>query len=206
MPAQSEKQARLFRLVRGVQKGDVKPSSVSPQVRKMAKTIKPGSVKDFTKVKEIINRLKEDDTAKGVGSEYTLSKAKEITDKPFDQVLRENVGVPFDQKELLTFQSKQKGFAGFGQTNFIHKRSTREVSADVQSNDSNKKFVFKKLTNNQNKGFYNYACFVRIVSDDSDEPTDKVFYVLSSMFEDEDGTKKTKILADFIDRINSYGL
>lgn len=28
MPAQSEKQARLFRLVRGVQKGDVKPSKV----------------------------------------------------------------------------------------------------------------------------------------------------------------------------------
>jgi len=60
MPAQSEKQARLFRLVRGVQKGNVKPSKVSPQVRKMALTIKPSSVKDFTKVKEIIKKLKED--------------------------------------------------------------------------------------------------------------------------------------------------
>ena len=204
MPAQSEKQARLFRLVRGLQKGDVKPSKVSPQVRKMASSIKPSSVKHFTKVKEIISRLKEESEIQG--AEYTLSKAKEITDKPFDQVLRENVGVPFDEKELLTFQSKQNGFAGFGKTNFVHKRSTREVSAEVQSNDSTKKFVFKKLTNNQNKGFYNYACFVRILSDDSDEPTDKVFYTLSSIFEDDDGTEKTKILADFIDRINSYGL
>ena len=96
MPAQSEKQVRLFRLVRGVQKGDVKPSKVSPQVRKMASTIKPSSVKDFTKVKEIIKKLKEDSETQG--AEYTLSKAKEITDKPFDQVLRENVGVPFDEK------------------------------------------------------------------------------------------------------------
>jgi len=204
MPAQSEKQARLFRLVRAFQKGDVKPSKVSSQVRKMAHTIKPSSVKDFTKVKEIIKKLKEDYESQG--SEYTLSKAKEITDKPFDQVLRENVGVPFDEKELLTFQSKQSGFAGFGKTNFVHKRSTKEVSAEVQSNDSTKKFVFKKLTNNQNKGFYNYACFVRILSDDSDEPTDKVFYTLSSIFDEDDGTQKTKILADFIDRINSYGL
>ena len=180
MPAQSEKQARLFRLVRAFQKGDVKPSKVSPQVRKMAHTIKPSSVKDFTKVKEIIKKLKEDYESQG--SEYTLSKAKEITDKPFDQVLRENVGVPFDEKELLTFQSKQSGFAGFGKTNFVHKRSTREVSAEVQSNDSTKKFVFKKLTNNQNKGFYNYACFVRILSDDSDEPKDKVFYTLNERF------------------------
>ena len=60
MPAQSEKQARLFRLVRAVQKGDVSGKKVSSQVRKMAKTIKPSSVKDFTKVKEIVKKLKED--------------------------------------------------------------------------------------------------------------------------------------------------
>ena len=47
MPAKSEKQARLFRLVRGLQKGDVPSTKVSPQVRKMAKTIKPSSVKHF---------------------------------------------------------------------------------------------------------------------------------------------------------------
>ena len=203
MPAKSEKQARLFRLVRGLQKGDVSPNKVSPQIRKMAKTIKPSSVKHFIKVKEILQKLKEG--SEEAGSEYTLSKAKEINDKPFDQVLRENVGLPFDQKELLTFQSKQNGFAGFGKTNFIHKRSTREIIADVHSNDSSKKFVFKKLANNQNKCLYNYACFIRITSDDTDEPKDKVFYTLSNIFEDDD-SEKTKVLADFIDRINSYGL
>ena len=40
MPAQSEKQARLFRLVRALQKGGIKPKKVSPQIRKMASTIK----------------------------------------------------------------------------------------------------------------------------------------------------------------------
>ena len=51
MPAQSEKQARLFRLVRALQKGGIKSKEVSPQVRKMARTIKPSSVKHFTKLK-----------------------------------------------------------------------------------------------------------------------------------------------------------
>lgn len=200
MPAQSEKQARLFRLVRAVQKGDVSNKKVSPQVRKMAKTIKPSSVKDFTKFKEIIDLIKEK-----AGSKYTLSKTKEIVGKPFDQVLRENVGIEFDKDELLAFQSKQNGFAGFGKTNFIHKKNTREITADVQSNDSTKTYVFKKLENNQNKGLYNYACFIRVVSDDSDEQTDKVFYTLSSIFEN-DNKDKIKVLTDFIDRINQYGL
>jgi uncharacterized protein (DUF4415 family) len=200
MPAQSEKQAKLFRLVRAVQKGDVSGKKVSPQVRKMAKTIKPSSVKDFTKLKEIIDQIREDADAK-----YSLSKTKEIVGKPFDQVLRENVGVKFDKDELLAFQSKQNGFAGFGKTNFVHNRNTREITAEVQSNDSTKTYVFKKLENNQNKGLYNYACFIRIVSDDSDEQSDKVLYTLSNIFED-DSKDKIKVLTDFIVRINQYGL
>jgi len=70
MPAKTEKQARLFRLVRALQKGGIKSKEVSPQVRKMARTIKPSSVKHFTKVKEIIQRLKE--------NEYSLSKMKKV--------------------------------------------------------------------------------------------------------------------------------
>ena len=102
MPAKSEKQARLFRLVRALQKGGIKSKEVSPQVRKMARTIKPSSVKDFTKVKEIIQRLKE--------NEYSLSKMKKVKGVSLKQHLMKQVGLPFDEKELEIFQNKQNGF------------------------------------------------------------------------------------------------
>ena len=97
MPAQSEKQARLFRLVRALQKGGIKSKEVSPQVRKMARTIKPSSVKHFTKLKEILKSLKE--------AEYSLSDFDIIKGKSFNQVLKENEGVPFVKKEMLIFDS-----------------------------------------------------------------------------------------------------
>lgn len=196
MPATSEKQARLFRLVRGVQKGDISPRKVSPTVRKMAKTIKPSSVRDFTKVKEIINNLKE--------AEYTLSKFKKVDGKSFNQVLSENVGTPFDKKELLIFQSKQSGFAGFGKTTFLHNKNKNEVTAEIFSNETTKKFVFKKLIDNQDSSVCKYGCFIQ--KSFPDKPDKEVFYTLSNNFSDKDVSEKTKMLSDFIDRINSYGL
>ena len=196
MPAKSEKQARLFRLVRGLQTGDISPHKVSPQVRKMAKTIKPSSVKDFTKVKEIINTLKE--------AEYSLSKFKKVTGKSFNQLLRENEGTPFDKKELLIFQSKQNGFSGFGKTPFLHNSSKNEVSAELFSNDSTKKFVFKKLIDNDDNLIYKYACFIQKTF--PDKPDKELYYTLSNNFDDKDIAEKTKMLGDFINRINSYGL
>ena len=49
MPAQSIRQARLMRLVRGVQKGDVPASKVGGDAKKLAKTMDPEDVKDFAK-------------------------------------------------------------------------------------------------------------------------------------------------------------
>ena len=83
MPAKSEKQARLFKLVRALQKGGIKPKEVSPQIRKMASTIKPSSVKHFTKVKEIIRRLKE--------NEYSLGKIKKVSGISFKKHLSKQV-------------------------------------------------------------------------------------------------------------------
>jgi hypothetical protein len=196
MSAYSEKQAKLFRLVRGLQKGDISPTKVSPQVRKMAKTIKPSSVKHFTKVKEIINNLKE--------AEYSLSKFKKVTGKSFNQLLSENQGISFDKKELLVFQSKQSGFSGFGKTPFLHNSSKNEVTAELFSNDSTKKFVFKKLIDNDDTGVYKYACFIQKTF--PDKPDKEVYYTLSNNFDDNDTAEKTKMLGDFINRINSYGL
>ena len=196
MPAKSEKQARLFRLVRGLQTGDISPRKVSLQVRKMAKTIKPSSVKDFTKVKEIINSLKE--------SEYSLSKFKKVTGKSFNQLLSENQGLPFDKKELLIFQSKQGGFSGFGKTPFLHNSSKNEITAEIFSNDTTKKFVFKKLVDNEDNNVYKYACFIQKTF--PDKPDKEIYYTLSNNFDNDNLAEKTKMLGDFINRINSYGL
>ena len=143
MPAKSEKQARYFRLVRAVQKGDVSPKKVSANLRKTARHISTKAARDFTKVKEIVNRLKE--------AEYSVSKMREVDGKSFDQLLNENTGVPFDKQELLTFQNKQNGFGGFGKVNFVHKKSSNELSAEVFSNETTKTYVFKKFKNNQNE-------------------------------------------------------
>lgn len=196
MPSKNQKQARLFRLVRGVQKGDVSMSKVSPMIRKMAKTINPTSVKHFTKLKEILNSLKE--------SEYSLSKFKKVEGKSYDQLLSENSGIAFDKKELLLFQSKQTGFNGFGKTPFIHNKNKNEITAEIFSNESTKKFTFKKLVDVDDNDVNKYACFIQKTFPDNKEK--EIYYVLSNNFNDRDTSEKTKMLGDFINRINSYGI
>ena len=197
MPAQSEKQARLFRLVRALQKGGIKSKEVSPQVRKMARTIKPSSVKHFTKLKEILKSLKE--------SEYSLSDFDIIKGKSFNQVLKENEGVPFIKKEMLIFQSKQNGFSGFGKTNFIpNAPENTQMQTEIFSNGSTKKYVFKKLIDQKNESLIVYACFVQRTY--PDRPEKEIFSMLSTSIDRDKDYEQTKALADFIDRINSYGL
>ena len=197
MPAQSEKQARLFRLVRALQKGGIKSKEVSPQVRKMARTIKPSSVKHFTKLKEILKSLKE--------AEYSLSDFDIIKGKSFNQVLKENEGVPFIKKEMLIFQNKQNGFSGFGKTNFIpNAPENTQMQTEIFSNGSTKKYVFKKLIDQKNENLIVYACFVQRTY--PDRPEKEVFSMLSTSIDKNKDYEQTKALADFIDRINSYGL
>jgi hypothetical protein len=197
MPAQSEKQARLFRLVRALQKGGIKSKKVSPQVRKMARTIKPSSVKHFTKLKEILKSLKE--------AEYSLSDFDIIKGKSFNQVLKENEGVPFVKKEMLIFQNKQNGFSGFGKTNFIpNAPENTQMQTEIFSNGSTKKYVFKKLIDQKNKNLIVYACFVQRTY--PDRPEKEIFSMLSTSIDRNKDYEQTKALADFIDRINSYGL
>lgn len=197
MPAQSEKQARLFRLVRALQKGGIKSKEVSPQVRKMARTIKPSSVKHFTKLKEILKSLKE--------VEYSLSDFDIIKGKSFNQVLKENEGVPFIKKEMLIFQNKQNGFSGFGKTNFIpNAPENTQMQTEIFSNGSTKKYVFKKLIDQKNESLIVYACFVQRTY--PDRPEKEIFSMLSTSIDKNKDYEQTKALADFIDRINSYGL
>lgn len=197
MPATSEKQARLFRLVRALQKGKVKSGEVSPQVRKMARTIKPSSVKHFTKLKEILKSLTE--------NEYSLRDFDIIKGKSFNQVLKENEGISFDKKELLVFQSKQNGFSGFGKTNFIpNSPQNTQIETEIFSNDSTKKYVFKKLIDQRNDKLIVYACFIQRTYPQKQDK--EIFSMLSTSIDKTKDYEQTKVLAHFIDRINSYGL
>ena len=108
----------------------------------------------FNKIKEKMQILKE--------SSYNLSDFNTISGKPFEVILRDNMGVPWDVNEKRKFVEKQEGFGGLGKVEFIRKKSTNEISAQIFSNGSTKIYVFKKLPNKKHKGMYNYACFVYI--------------------------------------------
>lgn len=194
MPSKSEKQAKLFRLVRAYQKGDVKSKDVSDKIKTMAKKMSPKTVKDFTKINE---------GGDGEG-EYTLSKFKQVKDKSFNDLLNENLGIPFDKQELIVFQNKQNNFAGFGKTSFLLNKNKNEIIAELFSNGTTKKFVFKKLIDNEDKDVNKYSLFIQITY--PNKPDKDIFYTLSNNFSDKDVSNKTKMLSDFIERINSYGI
>ena len=192
MSVYSEKQARLFRLVRSLQTGGIKTKEVSPVIRKMTRTIKPSSVKYFTEAKKIIQKLKE--------HEYSLGKIKTVKGVSFKQHCAKQMGVSFDKKELEEFQTKSNGFSGFGKTKFTNNESTNEVSTEINSNGTNKKYVFKKLIDNEGKQ-HKYVCIIQ--RSYPDKPDKEIIDLLSNGFDVEDVAERTKTLGDFIDRINT---
>ena len=192
MSVYSEKQARLFRLVRSLQTGGIKTKEVSPVIRKMTRTIKPSSVKYFTEAKKIIQKLKE--------HEYSLGKIKTVKGVSFKQHCAKQMGVSFDKKELEVFQTKSNGFSGFGKTKFTNNESTNEVSTEINSNGTNKKYVFKKLIDNEGKQ-HKYVCIIQ--RSYPDKPDKEIIELLSNGFDVEDVAERTKTLGDFIDRINT---
>ena len=192
MSVYSEKQARLFRLVRSLQTGGIKTKEVSPVIRKMTRTIKPSSVKYFTEAKKIIQKLKE--------HEYSLGKIKTVKGVSFKQHCAKQMGVSFDKKELEVFQTKSNGFSGFGKTKFTNNESTNEVSTEINSNGTNKKYVFKKLIDNEGKQ-HKYVCIIQ--RSYPDKPDKEIIDLLSNGFDVEDVAERTKTLGDFIDRVNT---
>lgn len=74
MPATSKQQQKLMGIVHAIQKGDVKPSSVSKKAQQMAKSMKPGDVKDFagTKHKGLPKKVKKENM--GVASMYIVRR------------------------------------------------------------------------------------------------------------------------------------
>lgn len=196
MSSKSERELRLFRLVKSLKTGKRPFNKVSKSVRNIVKTISSKIDSDFTKVSKIVMNLKE--------SEYSLSKFKKISGTSFSDLLRKNVGLPFDQNEILIFQSNQSGFGGFGKINFIFNKQYNQISTKLFSNITTKKFVFKKLIDGDDKNVMVYGCFIKITY--PDKSGSDISYILSSAFDNTRISEKTKVLSDFIDRINSYGI
>tara|TARA_S200002703_G_scaffold77663_1_gene66962 strand:- start:218 stop:1432 length:1215 start_codon:yes stop_codon:yes gene_type:complete len=135
-------------------------------------------------------------------SEENISALQIIKGKSFDEVLEQNKGIKFDEKELLALQSKQEGFASADAVKFVvNKNNLDEVSTEVFSNGTTKKYVFKKLIDNDTKNLNNYALFVQSI--DENKKLKNIYFVLSSLFNDKDDSK-IKTLTDFIDKFNSY--
>ena len=136
-------------------------------------------------------------------AESTIRTIQKVKGKTFSELLDENNGVPFDEKELFVLQTKQTGFSGIGRTKFTLNKKTNEIKAEIFTNRKNKRCVIKKLIDVDAKNLYNYALFVEIV--DANNKSEDMFYMLSSNFNDENSFK-TKTLTDFINRFNSYGI
>ncbi len=160
-------------------------------------------------------------------SAYNLSDVNTIKGKSFEEVLAENEGAPFDIHEKRKFLEKQETFGGTGKVEFIIKKSTNEISAQIFVNGSTNNYVFKKLPNKKHVGLYNYVCFISLKSPENkpeemnkaesggdennkkepnQEENNDIVYILSNIFNDTKIEEKLSILSDFISRINSYGL
>ena len=93
MPAVSKAQQRFMGMVHGVQKGTIKPSDVSPEVRKVAKTMKKKDAKDFasTKHKGLPNKktevVKPDVVENKPVKKMTKEEFKKLIDKLVEQKL-----------------------------------------------------------------------------------------------------------------------
>ena len=159
--------------------------------------------KNYKNAKKYYNMLR-DNNISLQESEENISALQQIKDKSFEEVLEQNKGIKFDEKELLALQSKQEGFAGVNSVKFVvNKNKLDEVSTEVFSNDTTKRCVIRKLIDNDTKSLNNYALFVQSI--DQNKNLKNIYFILSSLFSDKDDSK-IKTLTDFIDRFNSYAL
>jgi hypothetical protein len=122
MPSKSKQQQKFMGMVHALQKGDMKPSDASPELKKVAKSMDSKDAKDYAstshkglprKVKqEILNRLKEYANKMGTdhlgGDDYTSSKKGGLRDFDGYDNVDYNKDMPMDEG----FKSEYKGNDG----------------------------------------------------------------------------------------------
>ena len=73
----------------------MKPDEVSKNVKQAAGGMTVDQIEDFIKEYTMLNE-----------AESTISTIKKVKGKTFSELLDENNGVPFDEKELFVLQTK----------------------------------------------------------------------------------------------------
>jgi hypothetical protein len=211
MPPKSKKKQKISGIIRKIQKNNelynahktvkcVKYKITEQNVNDYIRTYSKGKSTIINLIHEAVNEMLTE-------SDYKFSKIKEIPlddKKGFKEILAENKGVKFGISELLIFQERQNEFGGSGKVTFVLNLNKNEILTKLTINNITKKYVFKKLPNVEYKGNFNYAVFIQKM--DSENKNENIVYALSQTFNNKDQSTKTKILSDFITRVNTYGI
>jgi len=197
MPAKSEKQARFFRLVKGVQSGNVSPSKVSKNVKNVANTMSKKSVNDFTKLKEYIKKQVSEIICE---IDNPVVKNVEAVDN-FDEFVSrpENQGVNFTDDELSAVDTI---------SNKPDEKTPNKISynsTETTTGNNKQLIVIKKAT--PKKVYIAICCPNRSpvnISDtdssksDSKNKKDKIIIKISKNYED---SENCSVLYNFINYI-----
>lgn len=141
MPAKSKNQARLFRLVKKVKSGLIKPEDVSPTIRKLAKKMSSRSIDHFAKTDDSKLPYKVKEVIKEIVSKVLCEMQ--------DPVIR-NVVTKDDFSEYIEKSENQSD------SKFTKEELSIIKSLDVQpyeENESEIKYSATEPTNNKNKEF-----------------------------------------------------
>ena len=151
MPAQSKQQQKFMGMVHALQKGDMDPKDASPEVKKVAQSMKKKDAKDFAstshkglprKVKqEILNKLKEYANKMGRdhlgGDDYTSKRKGGLRDFDGYDNVDYNKDMPMDESNL-------KGqLAGDSVQDIIKSIGSRFVSGEIKNTKRDGKTYIK---------------------------------------------------------------
>jgi hypothetical protein len=153
-------------------------------------------------------------------AENVVMRSKIVNDK-FENVLNNNVGLPFDTKEKQTILFKQ---GKFGVKSSIQKNGTEIKIAISDMFNNNKVTILKKLKNISDPNTFVYAAFFTVLpteepeepeedtetsqekspeekkAEEKKKPENKVYIKLSQPFENTDNNK-LDILGDFFEQL-----
>jgi len=109
--AVSKKQQQLFGIVHAVQKGELSPSKVSPDAKKMARTMKKKDVKDFAETKHKGLPVRKPKQESKMNSWEKFNYLSEQVDSTYQQFFRKKLMVAgHDSVEEMSDEEKRQFF------------------------------------------------------------------------------------------------
>jgi len=206
MPSVSRSQRRFFGLVRKLQKGEIHPSKVSPEVRKATKSISPKDAEDFASTsekdlpfkvkKEILAVLKEIRKPMMLNEEETNPVAKSFTQKgKYEDYIKRFVGMPMSPKELEAINNHKEIKPVKTDRNEIRYETTDDFGNNTTT-------VIKKLREGNQFVFTSFSKYAQLKAKDpaQSQEMDDVVVTKSLSFEDE--IKGGAILSEFLKKLD----